>query len=61
MKKNQQTKWLVAVKLPRAKVAWMKLQGYNRNEIFGFPTKRDAKGFISDVSEQGVECLLAKA
>ena len=60
-KKDQQARWLVAVKLPKAKALWMKTRGFNKNEIFGFPTKKDAKDFIFDVTPHGVECLIAKA
>lgn len=49
------------MKLPKAKALWMKTRGYNKNEIFGFPTKKDAKDFIFDVTPHGVECLIAKA
>jgi hypothetical protein len=47
--------------LPREKVAHMKLRGFSKNEIFGFPTKRDAFDFIKDISEHNVEWMLSDA
>lgn len=61
MNKDGKVRWLVAVKAPKAKALWLKTQGYNKREIFGFPTKRTATDFIVDVSQFGVECLIAKA
>jgi len=61
MNKSNKVKRLVAVKAPKAKTPWLKTLGYNQREIFGFPTKRTATDFIVDVSQFGVECLIAKA
>ncbi|NBW23816.1 MAG: hypothetical protein EBR82_89305 [Caulobacteraceae bacterium] len=59
-KKDNAARWLVACKLPRSKIEPMKCRGFSRNEIFGFPTKAAALGFIKDVTEHNVECALAK-
>jgi hypothetical protein len=60
-KKDNSARWLVACRLPREKVVHMRLRGFSKNEIFGFPTKRDAFDFIKDVSEHNVECMIANA
>lgn len=62
MKTNHsKTRWLVATRVPREKVLWMKLRGYSETEIFEFPKKKNAKDFILDVTALGVECLISKA
>jgi len=58
---HSKTRWLVATRVPRGKVLWMKLRGYSETEIFEFPKKQNAKDFISDVTALGVECLISKA
>ena len=55
------TRWLVATKVPREKALWMKLRGFSKTEIFGFPNKQNAKDFILDVTRLRVECLISKA
>ena len=55
MNNQNKTRWLVAVKAPKEKSPRLKTQGYNRNEVFAFPTKKDASDFIADVSQFGVQ------
>ena len=49
-KQTENPRWLVAVRgeNPRKK-----------NQLFGFPTKRDALGFIKDISKDNVEWAIA--
>ncbi len=58
---DSKTRWLVATRVPKEKVLWMKLRGYSKTEIFVFPKKQNAKDFILDVTALGVECLISKA
>ena len=56
MKRNKQTnenpRWLVAVKEKNPR---------KKNHLFGFLTKRDALGFIKDISKDDVEWAIADA
>jgi hypothetical protein len=65
MKQNKQTKenprWLVACRLPKEKEIWMRLRGYPKNAVFGFPAKRNALAFIHDMETHGVEWALSDA
>lgn len=58
---NSKARWLVATRVPKEKVLWMKSRGYSKTEIFEFPKKQNAKDFILDVTALGVECLISKA
>jgi len=51
-KHTQNQRWLVAVKEENPR---------KKNHIFGFPTKRDALGFIKDISKDDVEWAIADA
>lgn len=65
MKQNKQTnenpRWLVACRLPKEKETWMRLHGFKKTAIFGFPTKRNALSFIYEMEENGVEWALSDA
>lgn len=58
MKQKNDGRWLVACRLPKERVSHMKARGFSKNEIFGFPTKKDALAFISDISRHNVEWML---
>jgi hypothetical protein len=58
---NENPRWLVACRLPKEKETWMRLRGYRKTEIFGFPTKRNALSFIQEMEENGVEWALSDA
>jgi hypothetical protein len=47
--------------LPKEKETWMRLHGFKKTEVFGFLTKRDALGFIKDISKDDVEWAIADA
>lgn len=59
--KKNNVRWLVACRLPKEKVHNMRAMGFKRNEIFGFPTKRAAFGFIKEIKGFGVECAFARS
>jgi hypothetical protein len=49
---NENPRWLVAVKEKNSR---------KKNHLFGFLTKRDALGFIKDISKDDVEWAIADA
>ena len=50
--RNENPRWLVAVRAKNSR---------KKNEIFGFPTKRDALVFIKDISKDDVQWAIADA
>jgi hypothetical protein len=58
---NEKPRWLVACRLPKEKETWMRLHGFKKTAIFGFPTKRGALGFIKDISKDDVQWAIADA
>ena len=49
---NENPRWLVAVRGENP---------HKKNQLFGFPTKRDALGFIKDISKDDVQWAIADA